>query len=154
MMRIRKLSILLMVCFCVTPLSSVQAQARAVKILKLEVNGKEVHKDFKVLLYVNGREIEPVREGEGFLVPAELQSCDSVGVRFIWGNHDLIFDSVNVSKFNTDWIVGVNTKLLDERNTVLGVPASLSKELVMIYYISFVPRDGGDETQVTVKVYK
>ena len=131
-----------------------QAQTPTVKILKLEVDGREVHKSFKILLYANGREIVPVRDGNSFIIPPELQGCENVGVRFIWGKYNLAFDSVNISKFSTDWIVGVDKKPFDEENTASDVPDPTGKELLMVYYISFVPRDGGDGTRLTVKVFK
>jgi hypothetical protein len=130
-----------------------QAHAGAVKILRLEVDGREVHKDFKILLYDNEKEIEPVRDGNSFIVPSELQGRENIGVRIIWGEYDLTFDSVNISKFDTDWVVGVNKKLFDEEGTASEISAPLGKKLLMVYYISFVPRDGGDGTRMTVRVY-
>src|SRR5947209_814174 len=130
-MRINKLNILVVACCCAMLINSVQAQTRAVKILKLEVDGREIHKGFKILLYVNGKEIEPMRNGNSFIIPPELQSCENVGVRFLWGKYNLFFDSVNISKFNTDWIVGVDKKPFDEENTASAVSVPPGKELLM-----------------------
>lgn len=150
----RTISILLLTGCCVLLVNSAKAQTSAVKILRFEVDGKEVHKDFRILLYVNGKTIEPVRTGNSFAVPTELQGCENVGVRFLSGKYDLLFDAVHISKFSTDWIVGVDKKPFDEQNTASEVSEPPGRELLVIHYISFVPKDGGDGTRMIVKLYK
>src|ERR1700755_3278409 len=136
-------SILTAYCFAVHA-KPVQARPRVVNILKLEVDGREVHKDFKILLYVDGREIAPARAGNGFIVPPELEGHENIDVRITWDEYDLTFDSVYISKFDTDWVVGVDKKPFDEENTASEVPPPPGKDLAMVYYIDFLPKDGGD----------
>lgn len=83
-------------CFAVHA-NPVQARPRAVKILKLKVDGREVHTDFKILLYVNGQEITPARDGNSFIVPPELAGHENIDVRIMWDEYDLTFNSVYIS---------------------------------------------------------
>jgi hypothetical protein len=140
-------------CFAVYS-DPVQARPRVVNILKLEVDGREVHKDFKILLYVGGREIAPARAGNSFIVPTELEGHQNVDVRITWDEYDLTFDSVYISKFDTNWVVGVDKKPFDEENTASEIPPPPGKELVMVYYIDFLPKDGGDGTRAIVEMYR
>ncbi len=153
-MKIRTLSIVLLAGCCVLLANSAKAQARSVKILKFEVDGKEVRKGFKVLLYIGGKTIEPARTGNSFVVPPEVQGHENIGVRFLSGKYDLLFDSVHVSKFNTDWIIGIDNKPFDAENISSEEPDPPGRQLLVIHYMSFVPKDGGDGTRMIVKVYK
>lgn len=150
-MKIRTLSILLLAGYSV--LLANAAQARSVKILRFEVDGKEVRTDFKIFLYINGKTIEPVRTENSFSVPAELQGCETVGVRFIAGKHDLSFD-VHMSKFDTDWIIGIDHKPFDTEDLSSDERDPPGRKLVVIHYIDFVRKDGADGTRVVVKLYK
>ncbi len=152
-MKIKTLSILLLA-GCSLLANSVMAQTRSLKILRFEVDGKEVHKDFKLLLYVNGKAIELVRTGNSFAVPTELQGCESVDVRFVSGKHDLFFNAVHISKFDTDWIIGIDNKPFDAENLSSEEADPPGRKLLVIHYINFVPKTGGDGTRMVIKIYK
>jgi hypothetical protein len=60
---------------------------------------------------------------------------------------------VHVSKFDTDWIVGVDKKPFDKENTASEEPDPPGKKLVGVYYLDFVSKKGLD-TKMIIKVYK
>jgi hypothetical protein len=132
---------------------SVSAQSQCVNV-KFEVDGKEVDQKFRVLLYVDNRVIGPTVVGKSFIVPPELKDQEKVNVRFLSGEYDLFFESVYLTKFNTDWVVGVDTPPFDNENITSENPDPPGKTLSVIWYIDFVPKDKGDGTRVVVKVYK
>ena len=148
-MRVRRSSILLLACCATILCSQAKAQTQSVKILKIEIDGKEVKQDFKVLLYANGSVIEPMRVENSFLVPVEVKNCKTVSVRFLFGDYNLFFDSVYLAKFETDWIVGVDKKPFDQEY----VPRKEARKFKFVYYLQFVSHQG-DDTVMVVKVHK
>lgn len=129
-------------------ISSAQAQDRKVKILRFEVDKKEIESDFKIILYLNDKKIEPLQDGNSFLVPREIDNS-VVSVRFISGRYDLLFHPIYPPKFDTDWIIGVDKKPFDTDNASLQE----ARNLKMIYYLQFVSREG-DDTILVVNVPK
>lgn len=117
--------------------------------VKFEVDGKEMHQRFKVLLYVNDQIIEPRLVDGGFIVPPELKSAKYAEVRFLSGPYDIFFGSVYPAKFSTDWTVGVDTKPFDPEN----VRDDTAKSTQIIYYINFESKLG-DGTKLTVEARK
>lgn len=148
-MRIRKLTVLILVCCSIMLIKPVKAQTDCVKV-KFEVDGKEVKQKFKVMLYVNNEVIEPLMSENGFTVPPEIRDSEKVSVRFLSGEYNLFFESVYLPKFKTNWIVGVDRKPFDKENLPQSQP---DKELLGIYYITFIPKDGL-ETRIVVEEYK
>ena len=134
-------------------ITSVTAQTHVVKIRRFEVDGKALHKPFKILLYVDGRVIKPARIGNRFVVPSEIEHHKTVDVRFISEKYNLFFQSVDNSKFGTDWIVGVDNKPFDEENIASEDPDPQRQALVGIYYLEFLSKKGLD-TRMVVKTYK
>jgi hypothetical protein len=120
-----------------------------VRILKFEVDGKRVVKKFKLLLYVGKEVIRPTMQGRRFLLPSKIREQEKVGVRFTCGKYDLFFDQVAVSSFAVDWIIGVDHKPFKQEYVE---PEAVDK-LRLLYYITFVPRDG-DGTRLVVKGFK
>lgn len=133
-------------------INPVKAQTDYVKV-KFEVDGREVKQKFKIMLYVNNQVIEPMVSENGFTTLPEIRSSEKVNVRFVSGEYNLFFDSVDISAFDTDWIVGVDNKPFDKENTASEEPDPPGKELLGIYYIHFVSKKGLD-TRMVVKVYK
>lgn len=148
-MRFRELTALILVCCSVMLTNPTNAQTNCVKV-KFEVDGKEVKQKFKILLYVNNEVIEPLMSENGFTVPPEIRHSEKVNVRFLSGEYNLFFESVYLPKFKTDWIVGIDRKPFDKENLPQSQP---DKELLGIYYITFVPKDGL-ETRIVVEEYK
>ena len=148
-MKVRKLiSTLAFTFWSLMLVTGVRGQDRFVKV-SFEIDGKRVEERFKILIYVDGIAIEPLRFENGFVVPAWPKSVENVRVRFLFAKHNLLFEPVYIAKFETDWIVGIDNKPFDEEN----VDPRAGKELKVVYYIDFVPHDG-DETRLVVKVPK
>jgi hypothetical protein len=121
--------------------------------IKFEVDGKEVDQEFRVLLYVDNKVIEPRRVGSRFIVPPELKDNEKVHVRFLSGKYDLSFDPVYAPKFETDWVVGIDNAPFDSENVDSENPDPAGKRLLVIWYLDSVPKEG-DGTRLVVKVYK
>ena len=149
----KKIKALALVVCVLAFVGSVSAQNQCVRI-KFEVDGKEVDQKFRVLLSVDSRVIEPTVVGKSFIVPPELKDQEKVNVRFLSGKYDLSFESVYVTKFKTDWVVGVDNPPFDNENIASENPDPPGKTVSVIWYIDFVPKDKSDGTRVVVKVYK
>ena len=125
------------------------AQTNRVKF-SFEVDAKPVKEKFKVLLYLDGKAIEPKMCGDSFIVPPEVEGQEDVGVRFLSDKHDLYFDPVFIKDFKTDWTVGVDNKPFEKDN----INAERSYDnIALIRYIKFNPKDG-DGFMITVEVNK
>lgn len=129
-------------------INSAQAQDRKVKVLRFEVDKKEIKSSFKIILYLNDKEIEPVRDGNSFFVPQEVDNS-IVTVRFISSGYDLLFHPIYPAKFDTDWIIGVDKKPFDADN----VSPEETRNVKMVYYAQFISREG-DGTILVVSVLK
>ena len=145
--------VLLLACCCLLLAGAVKAQTERVKV-KFEEDGKEVDDEFKLLFYVNGKEFKPTLLEKSFVVPPELGNYETVDVRFQSGAYDLFFESVYLTKFKTDWAVGVDNPPFDKDNTASDEPTPPDRELRILYYIDFTPKSKGDGTRMVVKVYK
>jgi hypothetical protein len=128
---------------------SAAPQTDAVRILKFEVDGRRIEKRFKIVLYVGKQAIEPTMKGNSFVLPPSVREQESVGVRFLCGKYNLLFDHVTISSFDVDWIIGVDHKPFKQEY----VEPETADKLRLLYYISFVPKDA-DGSRLVVKVYK
>ena len=126
------------------------AQTDSIKV-KFEIDGKESHQPFRILLSANGASFEPPIIDNSFTFPPELRSHEKVGVRFICGKYDLNYGEVNLSKFSGEMIFGIDKKPFAEENLPTEPPPD--KELVGIYYIRFEP-DKGAATMLVVHEYR
>ncbi len=144
----KKLNFLFAILCCLVVINSAQAQERKVKILRFEVDKKEVKTSFKIIIYLDDKEIEPRRDGDSFFVPQEIDNS-VVSVRFISDGYDLIFHPIYPAKFDTDWIIGVDKKPFDADN----VSPEEAQNVKMVYYAQFISREG-DGTILVVSVLK
>jgi hypothetical protein len=71
-------------------------------------------------------------------------------VRFTSGKYDLLFESVYLSKFEGEWVIGVDNKPYEADN---AASAQAGKPIKQIYYINFHPIQG-DGTRMVVISYK
>lgn len=145
----RILYLLMLLCCSGLLASSLAGQTKTVKV-KFEVDGKEVHQKFRILLYAGDEIIEPRIVQGGFTVPPEIRKYEKVGVRFLSEDDDLFFESVYLSKFETDWVVGIDRKSFASENVSSSSPGSETK---LIYYINFISKDG-DGTRMVVEVHE
>lgn len=125
-----------------------QTRSDFVKI-SFERDGKPVEQKFKILIYADGKVIEPLRFENGFVVPPEIKSFGKVDVRILFGRHNVLFDPIYLAKFGTDWVVGVDNKPFDREH----VNGETAKRVKIIYYLRFVSATG-DSTQLVIKVLK
>src|SRR5262245_29198862 len=74
-------------------------------MIRFEVDGKEVlDPKFKVLIDVDGYQIEPDYTRQGFVVPKEVGTGQEINVRFKSGEYELFFPSIKSHNFDTEWI--------------------------------------------------
>ncbi len=125
------------------------AQAKWVKFV-FEVDKKPVKEKFKVLLYLDGKAVEPKMCDDNFMVPPEVEGRENVGVRFLSEKYDLYFDPIYVKDFKTDWTVGVDNPPFEKENTN---PERSYEKIELIRFIKFNPKDG-DGFMTTVEVKK
>jgi hypothetical protein len=121
-----------------------QAQSFSTKIVRIEIDGKEVKKDYKVFFLSKAKWIEAERTVTGFVIPSELRNVEYLGVLITFGKHRLGFLEIHVSKFTREWIVGVDQKPFSEE----FVKREEAKRTKRAYYIQF--QGGGLDTQLVV----
>jgi hypothetical protein len=127
---------------------TVSAQSKSVRF-KIEVDGKPIKSETKIILYFGDEKIEPITSGNSFLLPPQLQKYERVNVRFISGKYNLLFESIYLSKFEGEWVIGVDNKPFDKENSTSAQPGRPIKQ---IYYINFNPLHG-DGTRMVVISY-
>jgi hypothetical protein len=141
MKRILVLGLLTFCFFC-----AAGAQSLSTKILRLEVDGKEVRKSYKVFFLSAGGRSEAEKTATGFVVPSELTTQEHLAVLITFGKYKLEFSDIHISKFHTDWVVGVDKKPFSEE---LVRPEEAEKTR-RVYYIKFQNGIGLD-TELVVK---
>lgn len=146
-----KLFFLVFFLFFIT-VHSTLGQSRVVK-LKFEIDRKPFDCNCSLVLYDGYKEIIPKNVGDGFEVPKEIEYYERIGVKFLCGRnreHKLDFGYIYRSKFQTDWVVGIDTKPFDSELLPTVLP---EKEVGVIYYIRF-ESEKGDGTIISIEVPK
>jgi hypothetical protein len=110
------------------------AQSESTKIVRFEVDGKEVKKNYKVSFRLNDRWIESEKTPIGFIIPNEFRNDENLTVLITLGKYKLEFPNIHISKFEEDWVVGIDNKPFSEENSYL-VKTKIVKR---VYYINFV----------------
>jgi hypothetical protein len=141
----------LVIAFCVVTscVITATAQSRSVKF-RFEVDGLPMKGRPKIILYGGDERVETPISGNGFVLPSPFEKYAKVNVRFILGSYKLFFESVYLSKFEGEWVIGVDSKRFDKDNTASAQPGRQIKE---IHYITFYPLQG-DGTRIVVISYK
>lgn len=89
--------------------SYANAQDKHVTITQIEVNGKAISSKFTVRI-IDGEKVTDAKIDEtGFTLPAEAVG-KTLGVIIEFKKHKLLFFFVTADKFDSSWIVGVETK--------------------------------------------
>jgi hypothetical protein len=124
-----------------------EAQTTHVKVNALEVDGKPVKASFKVRIVVGDKVLDAKTDESGFFLPAAAVGKD-VGVLFEFKKYLLTFFFVKAVYFDSDWVVGVDTKPFDPQ--YLG--SSDPDDTASISYLRLANPDGSlrDEKIVTV----
>jgi hypothetical protein len=110
-----------------------KAQSLSTKILRIEIDGKETRKSYKVFFLSNGERIEAERTSTGFIIPSELKDEEYLTVLITFGKYRLEFARVHFSKFTEDWVIGIDKKPFSEEN-IEPEKAEMAKR---VYYIVF-----------------
>jgi hypothetical protein len=144
-----KTNLIFLLCLLVASAAAANAQATRVRF-RLEIGGKQVESHPKIILYAGDKEIQAPVVGHTFTVPPEVEKLQKVNVRFLTGKYDLFFESVYLSKFEGEWIIGVDKKPFDKENLASAQPR---RQIRGIHYINFSPTTG-DGTRMVVISYK
>ena len=137
-------NIVLILAFSIFALAgTAQASSDFVKV-SLERDGKPIEQKFKILIYTKYGSIEPLRFENGFVVPPEIKDLETVNVRILFGKYNILYESVTVGAFTTDWVVGVDNKPFDTSY----VNSEDMESTKIVYYIRFVSRHGQDKILV------
>ncbi|HEX8368489.1 MAG TPA: hypothetical protein VF604_08105 [Pyrinomonadaceae bacterium] len=109
------------------------AQSESTKIVRFEIDGKEVRKNHKIFFRLNDKLVESKKTSTGFIIPAELRNKEYLAVLITLGKYKLEFSEIRISKFEEDWIVGIDKKPFSEEIAYL-----IDKKTVKrVYYIHF-----------------
>lgn len=117
--------------------------------VSFEHDGKPVKQKFKILIYAGGKLINPPRFENAFVIPPEIKHEEKVRVRIFFGKHNILFEPIYLSKFETDWVVGIDHKPFDQEY----VNRKDAPYVKRIYYLRFVSGTG-DDTQLVLKIMK
>ena len=128
---------------------TVSAQSKSVEF-RFEVDGAPKKGHPRIVLYAGDEKVEASISDSDFVFPSSLQKYEKVDVRFISGKYNLLFESVYLSKFEGEWVIGVDRKPFDKDNIASAQPGRHIRE---IYYINFNPLHG-DGTRMVVITYK
>lgn len=115
-------------------LAKVNAQPQTTRIVRLEVDGKQVKKSYRIFFLSEGTWAEAQKTAAGFKLPRAIENEEYLTLMIAFGKYRLKFDKVHVSNFRTDWIVGVDTKPFSEE----FVRPDEQRAIEQIYYIQFV----------------
>lgn len=110
------------------------AQSESTKIVRFEVDGKEVKKNYKVFFRSNDKWIELRKTSTGFVIPNELRNNEHLTVLIILGKYKLEFPQIRISKFEENWVVGIDNKPFSEEIGYLVKTNTVKR----VYYIHFV----------------
>jgi hypothetical protein len=120
------------------PLSEVKAQSQSTRIVRLEVDGKEVKKSYRIFFLSKGTWTEAQTTAAGFTLPRELENEEHLTVMIAFGKHRLKFERLHISNFKTDWIVGVDKQPFSEE----FVKPDQQKLVEQVYYVQFEGEPG------------
>lgn len=119
-------------------LSDVNAQPQSTRIVRLEVDGKQVKKSYRIFFLSKATWIEAQKTAAAFTLPRAIENEEYLTLMIAFGKHRLKFDKVHISNFRNDWIVGVDTEPFSEEL----VKPDEQKSIEQIYYIQFEGEPG------------
>ena len=125
----------------------VSAQSQSTRIIKLEVDGKEVKQDYRIFFLSRGIWTDAPKTSSGFTLPKEVEDEEYLTLIVAFGKHKLEFERVHISNFKVDWIVGVDSRPFSEE----FVRAEDQRRVEQVYYLKF---DGEPGRQLVVTKWK
>jgi hypothetical protein len=110
-----------------------KACSASARVLRFEVEGKQVTKDFKVLFRINNRWIKSKKLENGFSIPDVLRTSEYLTFLISLGKYKLEFHNIHCSKFSEDWVVGIDeAPFSDEIRWLIK-----SEKIRRVHYIIF-----------------
>ena len=93
-----------------------QAQSLSTRVIRIEIDGKEVQKHYKVFFLncSDDKWIEAEKTSTGFIVPTKFKNEEYVQVLITLGKYRLEFPEIHNSKFKTGWVIGVDNEPFSE----------------------------------------
>lgn len=85
-------------------------QTESTKIVRFEVDGKEVRENYKVFFRLNDDWVESSKTSTSFTIPTELKNEEYLTVLITMGKYKLMFPNIHISKFDEKWVVGIDKK--------------------------------------------
>jgi hypothetical protein len=79
-----------------------KAQSLSTKIVRIEIDGKEVQENHKVFFLSNGNLIEAERTSTGFVIPNELKKEEHWAGLITSGKYKLGFSDIHILNFEVD----------------------------------------------------
>ena len=92
------------------------AQSESTKVIRLEIDGKEVKKKYKIFFLSEGKLVEAKKTSTGFIIPAELKNNEELNMLITLGKYKFKVPEIHISKFEEDWVLGVDNKPFSEEN--------------------------------------
>jgi hypothetical protein len=121
------------------------AQDEVIKV-RFEIDGKEIHQPFKILLSVQSSAVfEPPITDDGFTLPPELRGQEKINIRLLYKKYGLDYGDIHISKFSGEMVFGIDNKPFDEERVRDHDP---KKEIMLIYYLE------SGRTVETTYIYK
>lgn len=127
--------------------SGVKAQSQSTRIVRLEIDGKEVKRSYRIFFLSSGKWIEAQRAADRFTLPKAVQNEEYVTLMITFGKYRLTFERVHNSNFTVDWIVGVDKEPFSEE----FVKPDEQRVVEQVYYVRF---EGEPDRQLIVTKWK
>lgn len=119
-------------------LSEVKAQSQSTRIVRLEVDGKEVKKSYRIFFLSRDTWTEAQKTAAGFTLPREIENEEYLTLMIAFGKHRLKFERVHISNFKNDWIVGVDKEPFSGE----FVKPDEHRVIEQVYYVQFEGEPG------------
>jgi hypothetical protein len=119
-------------------LAEVSAQSSSTRIVRLEVDAKEVRKSYRIFFLSMGTWTEAPKTAAGFTLPREVETEEYLTLMIAFGKYRLKFERLHISNFKTDWIVGVDKRPFSEE----FVKPDEQKLTEQVYYLRFEGEPG------------
>lgn len=120
--------------------------------LKFEIEGKECDvENVEVLIHLDNKIIKALVDKDILVVPEELKSYQECTVQIIFQDYSLVFGPINVSDFDSRWVIGVDKSPFESRYAWKA--KETTKKVLSMSYLEFHPKNA-EGTVILVKKYK
>jgi hypothetical protein len=119
---------------------TVEGQDRITKI-RIQLETQIVDWDYRIKVYTADKEVEPLYEDGGIILPEDFKNEKEICIRFSSGEYTLDFGAIDVSDFMTEWVIGIDNDPFEDRN-VGHLPGEDRVGPGLLYYIMFFRENG------------